>query len=56
MKVVNLLRPLWHVHHRPGTRYYGATRRGRHASEAEAIAAGNRPAHGQRCRVACRRA
>lgn len=38
------------VYHCPGTRYYGATKRGRYASEAEAIAAGNRAAYGQRCR------
>jgi hypothetical protein len=37
------------VYHCPGTRYYGATKRGRYASEAEAIATGNRPAYGQRC-------
>ncbi len=37
------------VYHCPGTRYYGNTKRGRFASEAEAIAAGNRPAHGTRC-------
>lgn len=37
------------VYHCPGTRYYGATKRGRFATEAEAIAAGNRPAHGSRC-------
>jgi hypothetical protein len=39
-----------HVYHCPGTRHYGATKRGRYASEAEAIAAGNRAAYGQRCR------
>lgn len=39
-----------HVYHCPGTRYYGGTKRGRYASEAEAIAGGNRPAYGQRCR------
>lgn len=37
------------VYHCPGTRYYGATKRGRYASEAEAISTGNRPAHGTRC-------
>ncbi len=37
------------VYHCLGTRYYGNTKRGRFASEAEAIAAGNRPAHGTRC-------
>ncbi len=39
-----------HVYHCPGTRYYGATQRGRYATEAEAIATGNRPAYGARCR------
>jgi hypothetical protein len=39
-----------HVYHCPGTRYYGATKRGRYASEAEAISSGNRPAYGNRCR------
>ncbi|MGX9721194.1 hypothetical protein [Stenotrophomonas acidaminiphila] len=38
-----------HVYHCPGTRYYGATKQGRYASEAEAVASGNRPAHGARC-------
>lgn len=38
-----------HVYHCPGTRYYGATKRGRYASEAEAISGGNRPAYGARC-------
>lgn len=38
-----------HVYHCPGTRYYGATKQGRYASEAEAVAGGNRPAHGARC-------
>jgi hypothetical protein len=38
-----------HVYHCPGTRYYGATKRGRYASEAEAIAGGNRPAYGAAC-------
>lgn len=37
------------VYHCPGTRYYGATSRGRYATEAEAISAGNRPAYGSRC-------
>jgi len=39
-----------HVYHCPGTRYYGATKRGRYASEAEAVSSGNRPAYGARCR------
>ena len=38
-----------HVYHCPGTRYYGATRQGRYATEAEAVASGNRPAYGARC-------
>ena len=37
------------VYHCPGTRYYGATKRGRYMSESAAIAAGNRPAYGARC-------
>jgi hypothetical protein len=38
-----------HVYHCPGTRYYGATKRGHFATEAEAISSGNRPAYGARC-------
>ena len=38
-----------HVYHCPGTRYYGATKQGRYASEADAVASGNRPAYGARC-------
>lgn len=38
-----------HVYHCPGTRYYGNTKRGRYASEAEAISSGNRPAYGNHC-------
>jgi hypothetical protein len=38
-----------HVYHCPGTRYYGATKHGRYASEAEAISGGNRAAYGSRC-------
>lgn len=37
------------IYHCPGTRYYGATKRGRYMSEADAAASGNRPAHGARC-------
>jgi hypothetical protein len=37
------------VYHCPGTRYYGATKRGRFMSEADATAAGHRPAYGARC-------
>lgn len=40
------------VYHCPGTRYYGATARGRFMSEDAAIAAGNRPAYGRGCRGA----
>ena len=38
-----------HVYHCPGTRYYGATKRGFFAAESEAISSGNRPAYGARC-------
>jgi hypothetical protein len=38
-----------HVYHCPGTRYYGATKRGQFMSERDAIASGNRPAYGRRC-------
>ncbi|MFT3807104.1 hypothetical protein [Arenimonas sp.] len=38
-----------HVYHCPGTRYYGATKRGRYMAESDAIASGNRPAYGARC-------
>jgi hypothetical protein len=37
------------VYHCPGTRYYGATKRGSFMTETQAIAAGNRPAYGARC-------
>lgn len=37
------------VYHCPGTRYYGTTKRGRFMSEADATAAGHRPAYGARC-------
>jgi hypothetical protein len=37
------------VYHCPGSRYYGATKRGRFASESEAVRMGSRPAYGQRC-------
>ena len=37
------------VYHCPGTRYYGATRAGEFFSEAEARAAGHRPAYGKPC-------
>lgn len=38
------------VYHCPGSRYFGTTKRGRFVSEAEARAAGNRPAGGKPCR------
>jgi hypothetical protein len=38
-----------HVYHCPGSRYYGATKRGAYMSEADARSSGNRPAHGQTC-------
>ncbi len=38
-----------HVYHCPGSRYYGATKRGRFASESDAVGTDNRPANGQRC-------
>jgi len=37
------------VYHCPGTRYYGATKAGGFMSEAEARAAGHRPAYGRPC-------
>jgi hypothetical protein len=37
------------VYHCPGSRYYGTTKSGRFMSEAEARAAGNRPAYGKVC-------
>ncbi len=37
------------VYHCPGSRYYGATKAGRYTSEAEARAAGHRPAYGRAC-------
>lgn len=39
-----------HVYHCPGTRYYGATKRGQFMTEIEAREAGNRPAYGRSCR------
>src|SRR5215203_739366 len=38
-----------HVYHCPGSRYYGATKRGAYMSEGEARAVGNRPAYGAAC-------
>lgn len=37
------------VYHCPGARYYGNTARGQYMTEAEARAAGNRPAYGKTC-------
>ena len=37
------------VYHCPGSRYYGATKAGRYIREAEARAAGHRPAYGRAC-------
>ena len=37
------------VYHCPGTRYYGATKRGEFMSEAAAEKTGSRPAYGRRC-------
>lgn len=40
------------VYHCPGTRYYGATLRGRYLAEAEARQGGFRPAYGKVCTAA----
>lgn len=37
------------VYHCPGTRYYGATKRGEFMTEKEAVRTGNRPAYGRVC-------
>lgn len=37
------------VYHCPGTRYFGNTKAGRYMTEADAVAAGYRPAGGRRC-------
>lgn len=39
-----------HVYHCPGTRYYGATKRGQFMTEEAAQKAGSRPAYGRGCR------
>jgi hypothetical protein len=38
------------VYHCPGTRYYGTTKNGQYATQAEAQKTGNRPAYGKYCR------
>lgn len=47
--VVVWLNPDSRVYHCPGTRWYGRTKRGRHASQRSARAAGYRPAFGAVC-------
>jgi len=39
-----------HVYHCPGTEKYGTSHEGAFMSEQAALAAGNRPEHGRRCR------
>ena len=43
------INPSSRVYHCPGSRYYGATKRGSYATEADARAKGNRPAQGKAC-------
>jgi len=37
------------VYHCPGTRWYGATKRGEYMTQREALQKGNRPAYGRYC-------
>lgn len=37
------------VYHCPGTRWYGATKKGEYMTQAQATAAGNRAAYGKKC-------
>jgi hypothetical protein len=38
-----------HVYHCPGTRWYGATKRGEYMTQKQAQDTGNRPAYGKSC-------
>jgi len=38
-----------HVYHRPGTQWYGTTKKGKYMDEAAAKAAGNHAGHGKAC-------
>ena len=37
------------VYHCPGDRYYGKTKHGEYMTESAAVAAGDKPSHGQKC-------
>lgn len=37
------------VYHCPGTRWYGATKKGEYMTQAQAVAAGHRAAYGKAC-------